>query len=78
MLTPRAKIRFAGGSEEGQTRDDASRRTASPKHNRLSNSGLLLIQYDLLPHTHTHTHTKKKKKKKKKKKEKKLLIKLAV
>ena len=32
MFTPRGKIPSTGSSEEDQTHDAASRRTASPKH----------------------------------------------
>ena len=39
MVTPRGKIPSTGGSEEGRTRDAASRRTASPTHYRLSYTG---------------------------------------
>ena len=38
------KIPTTGGSEEGRTRDAASRGTASPTHNRLSYSGPALLR----------------------------------
>ena len=44
MLTPRDKIPFSGGSEEGQTANAASRRTASPKHYPLSYSRPQTVQ----------------------------------
>ena len=40
VLTPRGKIPSTGGSEEGRTRDAASRRTASPTHYLLSYTGI--------------------------------------
>ena len=40
-VNPKGKIPSPGGSEEGRTRDSASRSTASPKHYQLSYSGLL-------------------------------------
>ena len=58
-LTPRGKIPSTGGSEEGRTRDSASRRTESPTHYRLSKSGPHLKHLLCYPNLTAFTHDEK-------------------